>query len=144
MLNINGPAHGGPDAGPAWTEQDEQEVRPYAVTGGRTRPRHAMRLASLLEAGDTPAPHPLTPEADQALRLCSGGQRSVAEIAATIGQPVQVTKIILSDLIDCGALILAVPHTASCDPSADPDTGAQLLEALLAGLQTHPHLSGAA
>lgn len=128
--------------GSPWTEQDQQEVRPYAVTGGRTRSRHAMRMASLLAAGDTPPPHPLPPEADQALRLCRGGQRSVAEIAATIGQPIQVTKVILSDLIDCGALIIAVPDPATCDPAADPDTSTQLLEALLAGLQTHPHLSG--
>jgi Protein of unknown function (DUF742) len=53
-------------------------------------------------------------------------QRSVAEIAATLQQPVQVTKIVLSDLIDSGALIIAVPDTSS-----DP-TDVHLLEAVLA------------
>ncbi|MBA9002827.1 DUF742 domain-containing protein [Thermomonospora cellulosilytica] len=127
---------------PAWVVQDEHDVRPYVVTGGRTRPRHAMRLVSLLAAGDALPAEPLAPEAEQALRLCRGGQRSVAEIAATIGQPAQVTKIILSDLIDCGALIIAVPDTASGDPASDPDNGTQLLESLLAGL--HTHFSGVA
>jgi hypothetical protein len=115
---------------PAWTDQDEEEVRPYAVTGGRTHPRHTMRLVSLLAAGRIKPSAALTPEAECALGLCRAAQRSVAEIASHLGQPVQVTKVVLSDLIDSGVLVMAVPDTPS-EPHKDP----QLLEAVLAGLQ---------
>lgn len=111
---------------PAWSDQDVQEVRPYAVTGGRTEPRHRMRLASLLRARRE-APLGLTPEAERALALCRGEARSVAEIAGTLAQPVLVTKILLSDLIDSGALVLALTTAKPDDPS--------ILEAYLAGLR---------
>ncbi|GAA2626737.1 DUF742 domain-containing protein [Actinomadura fulvescens] len=110
----------------AWADQDEEKVRPYVLTGGRTRPRHSMRLVSLLEARGT-APPGLAPEAGQAVRLCRDRPRSVAEIAAAIGQPACITKIILSNLIDAGLVMLVVPRTVD-DPM-------QLLEALRAGLQ---------
>jgi hypothetical protein len=113
--------------GSAWSDQDEQEVRPYAVTGGRTRPRHTLRLVSLLRAGRSSPPEVLAPEARAALELCRGELRSVAEIAGLLRQPVQVTKVILSDLIDSGALVLAVPDTTS--------NTVQLMEAVLAGLR---------
>lgn len=115
----------------AWSDNAEQDVRPYALTGGRTVPRHPMRLATMLAARHAPGPEALAPEAVHALLLCRTEQRSVAEIAAHLRHPVQVVKIILSDLIDCGALAMAVPGT-----TPDPDNQAQLLEALLAGLRT--------
>jgi Protein of unknown function (DUF742) len=115
---------------PAWAGEDEQPLRPYAITGGRTRPRYTMRLVSLLVAGHTLPQEVLAPEAEAAFVLCRSEQRSVAEIAARLRQPVQVTKIILSDLIDSGALVMAVPDT-----TCDPDKTVQLVEAVLAGLQ---------
>ncbi|MFJ9420012.1 DUF742 domain-containing protein [Streptomyces sp. NPDC101227] len=118
--------------GPAWTDEEEQDVRPYAVTGGRTKPRHTMRLESLLAAGPTASAGDLGPEASQAVALCRSGPRSVAELAAVLRQPVQVTRVVLSDLIDSGALRLAISDTSS-NPH-DP----QLLEALLARLERLP------
>lgn len=114
--------------GPAWAEDDVQEVRPYAVTGGRTRPRHAMRLVSLLAPGSRPPAGRLPPEAEQALALCRREPRSVAEIAAHLRLPVQVTKVVLSDLLEAGVLVMAVSDT-----SADPD--AHVLEKVLVGLR---------
>lgn len=113
---------------PAWSDQDEQDERPYALTGGRTRPRHSMRLDTLLMAQRGSPPERLGPEAKAAIALCQREQRAVAEIAAVLKQPAQVTKIILSDLIDAGALIVAVPDTI--DPRSP-----QLLEALLGGIR---------
>lgn len=86
----------------------------------------------MLRAGRVSPDEP-SPEAKQVLQLCRAGPRSVAEIAATLGLPVQVTKIILSDLIDCGALSFVVPTITSGDPASDP----QLLEAVLAGLRAY-------
>ncbi|MEU8804057.1 DUF742 domain-containing protein [Spirillospora sp. NPDC048819] len=114
----------------AWSTYDAEEIRPYAITGGRTRPQHPMRLVTLLEAADTARVQGAAPEAAQAVEACRVQPCSVAEIAALIGLPVQVTKIILSDLIDCGALVVALPG-----PSDRPDH-LQLLEALRSGIET--------
>ena len=117
----------------AWLTYDAEEVSLYAITGGRTRPRHSMRLVTLLELADPAHADGMAPEALQAVEVCRTQQCSVAvgEIAARIGLPVQATKIVLSDLIDAGALVMARPG---------PDTSAsdqlQLLEALRSGLET--------
>ena len=79
-----------------WVDEDEQEVRPYALTGGRTRPTNEMSLSSLLKARAAAPGGYLSPEQAQALALCRGEPRSVAEVAATLRQPMQVTKILLS------------------------------------------------
>ncbi|WP_410050057.1 DUF742 domain-containing protein [Actinomadura sp. CNU-125] len=75
------------------------------------------------------------PEAAHALELCRAQSRSVAEIAAAIEQPVLVTKTLLSDLIDAGAVIIEMP-------AVRPDLGTgrpspHLLRALLEGLEAH-------
>lgn len=106
-------------------------MRPYALTGGRTRPTNEMGLSSLLKARATAAAGYLSPERARALALCRGEARSVAEIAATLRQPVQVTKILLSDLLDAGTLIMAMP-TRTADPK-NPN----LLEAVLEGLRNY-------
>ncbi|KIF69424.1 hypothetical protein HY68_13855 [Streptomyces sp. AcH 505] len=117
--------------GTPWVDDDEHEVRPYALTGGRTVPTNNMSLTSLLKARATAPSGYLSPEAAQALALCRGEARSVAEVAATLQQPVQVAKILLSDLLDAGALIMAMP-SRTADPK-DP----HLLEAVLEGLRTY-------
>jgi hypothetical protein len=117
--------------GTPWVDDEEHEVRPYALTGGRTRPTNEMSLSSLLKARRTAPSGYLSPEQATALELCRGEPRSVAEVAATLQQPVQVTKILLSDLLDAGALIMAMP-TRMADPK-DPN----LLEAVLEGLRTY-------
>ncbi|MGI5204708.1 DUF742 domain-containing protein [Spirillospora sp. CA-108201] len=127
-----------------WVDQDVQQVRPYVVVpDGRACPRYQMRLDTVLTvthttggaaAGTTQA-GALPPEAAHALRLCRAGSCSVAEIAATIGQPILVAKTLLSDLIDAGALVIAPPAVPP-----DPETGrpsAHLLQALLEGLEAH-------
>ncbi|MFJ4983693.1 DUF742 domain-containing protein [Streptomyces sp. NPDC088732] len=113
--------------GPVWAEHDAQDVRPYAITGGRTRPRHALRLVSLVAAGPVSPGGRLGPEAERALNLCAREPQSVAEIAAHLRQPVQVAKVLLSDLLDSGALTLAA------SAAGDPDV--HILERLLVGLR---------
>ncbi|MFJ4773976.1 DUF742 domain-containing protein [Streptomyces uncialis] len=110
-------------------------VRPYGLTGGRTRPAHTLRLESLIRSGGRPPAGQIPPEHEHAVRLCRQADRSVAEIAALLGLPALVTKVIVSDLVGSGALGVAVPALA--DPS-DP----QLLEALLAGMHSKFALAG--
>ncbi|MFD5073618.1 DUF742 domain-containing protein [Streptomyces sp. NPDC058371] len=103
-------------------------VRPYTVSNGRTRPTTALDLLSQVRAtGATPLGY-LGPEHSQALELCRGPV-SVAEIAAHLKLPAAVTKVLLSDLVDCGALTTkspAFPHNP---------TDRSLLEAVLDGLR---------
>ncbi|CAL9314215.1 MULTISPECIES: DUF742 domain-containing protein [unclassified Streptomyces] len=103
-------------------------IRPYTVSGGRTRPTAALDLLSLVMATGTAPPAPLGPEHTTALRLCDG-PTSVAEIAAHLRLPAVVTKVLLSDLVDCGALTAREPrrHHDLTDRS--------LLEAVLDGLR---------
>ncbi|MGA5406595.1 DUF742 domain-containing protein [Streptomyces lavendulocolor] len=103
-------------------------VRPYTVSGGRTRPTAALDLLSLVRAtGTVPRAH-LGPEHTLALRLCDG-PTSVAEVAAHMRLPAVVTKVLLSDLVDCGALTARAPR------SYDTPTDRSLLEAVLDGLR---------
>ncbi|TDB91856.1 DUF742 domain-containing protein [Actinomadura sp. 7K534] len=113
----------------AWVTYEAEELSLYAITGGRTRPQHSMRLVTLLEVADPASAKGMAPEAVKAVELCRAGPCSVAEIAARIGLPIQATKIVLSDLIDSGALVMALPGPEASDHL-------QLLEALRSGLET--------
>jgi len=115
--------------GPAWAEQDTEQVRLYTLTGGRTRPQHTMRLVSELAPGSLAPTERLAPEAEQVLAWCSQQPRTVAEIAARLQLPAQITKVILSDLLDSRVLTMTVSDT-SLDPNANQ------LEKLLVGLRT--------
>jgi hypothetical protein len=114
-----------------WLDGDAGRlVRPYAVTNGRTSATLELDLLSMVVAtGGGPYAN-LEPHL-QALGLCVR-PTSVAEIAARLRLPAVVTKVLLSDLVDCGAVRAAPPQSAS-DPS---DTSEHvLLERLLDGLQ---------
>lgn len=105
-------------------------VRPYAVTDGRTKPSTPLDLMSLVRAtgGGMVAPDRLGVEHAHALRLCQV-PTSVAEIAAHLRRPVTVAKVLLSDLIELGAVIARFPPSPSY--SNDPD----VLRAVIDGLR---------
>ncbi|NEE42860.1 DUF742 domain-containing protein, partial [Streptomyces sp. SID7982] len=71
---------------------------------------------------------PLGPEHTVALGMCEGPM-SVAEIAAHLRLPAVVAKVILSDLVACGAV------TAHAPAFHDMPTDRSLLEAVLDGLR---------
>ncbi|POX50960.1 DUF742 domain-containing protein [Streptomyces sp. Ru71] len=103
-------------------------VRPFQVSNGRTRPSVALDLMSqVMATGATPLGY-LGPEHAQALDLCRAPV-SVAEIAAHLKLPAAVTKVLLSDLVDTGALTTK-PPAYSHQP-----TDRALLEAVLDGLR---------
>ncbi|MET9111632.1 DUF742 domain-containing protein [Streptomyces zhihengii] len=114
-----------------WADGSLGDVRPYTITGGRTRATHALQLTTCLITRPA-APGTVHPSAEkEALLLhCSGAPRSVAELAALSRQPVQVVKVLIGDLLDCDALARANPAGAGTDPDV------HLLEALLHGLRT--------
>ncbi|MFD2417130.1 DUF742 domain-containing protein [Amycolatopsis pigmentata] len=103
--------------------------RPYTVTGGRTHPTAPLDLMSLVLATGRGkiSPARLGREHAQALQLCQA-PLSVAEVAAHLRQPVMVTKVVLSDLIESGAVTAKDPHALD---TSDPVR----LKALLDGLR---------
>ncbi|MEU3224088.1 DUF742 domain-containing protein [Streptomyces sp. NPDC006976] len=114
--------------GPLLDDAAGRLIRPYTVSNGRTRPTAVLDLLSLVMAtGTVPQTH-LGPEHSVALGLCEG-PTSVAEIAAHLKLPAVVTKVLLSDLVDCGAV------TAHAPAFHDTPTDRHLLEAVLDGLR---------
>ncbi|MGY1453225.1 DUF742 domain-containing protein [Streptomyces sp. SS8] len=88
-------------------------VRPYSLTGGRTRFGHVLLVETLVAAIEAPeARLELTsgglrdrvmPEMRAIVELCRR-MRSVAEIAARLRMPLGVVRVLLSDLADQGRI----------------------------------------
>ncbi|MEU4129467.1 DUF742 domain-containing protein [Streptomyces wuyuanensis] len=117
-----------PKDGPWLDDAAGRLIRPYSVIGGRTRPTAALDLLSLVMATGSVPQGALGPEHALALGLCDG-PTSVAEISAHLRLPAVVTKVLLSDLVDCGAVTARAPRFQ------DSPTDRSLLEAVLDGLR---------
>ncbi|MFJ8018768.1 DUF742 domain-containing protein [Streptomyces sp. NPDC096311] len=111
-----------------WAEAALGDVRPYAITGGRTRTKYALHLTTLLSTRPATRPGEFGIEAEQVRLRCSGAALSIAEIAALLHQPAQVIKVLVGDLLDAGALDVAAPRSIAAHNDTD------LLEAVLVGL----------
>lgn len=113
----------------AWLDGDAGRlVRPYAVANGRTTASRQLDLLSMVVATGDGGNGGLEPDHLQILSLCLK-PASVAEIAARLRLPAAVTKVLLSDLVDCGAVRATSPRAAA------DTTNRLLLERLLDGLQ---------
>ncbi len=114
--------------GPA--EESSALVRPYAVTGGRTKPRYqlqieAMVAASHYEARDLSV---LSPECQAILGFCRDW-RSVAEISAVLRMPLGVARVLIADMAMEGLVrVHQIDHA-----QGRPDVN--LLERVLSGLR---------
>lgn len=107
-------------------------VRPYTVTGGRTRASREFYLITLVAATGRPFQDGATPEHVLILSACQPpGGTAVAEISARVHLPVAVIKILLADLLAWGAVVTKAP--AKFSASARTDT--QLLKAVISGLR---------
>jgi len=105
-------------------------VRPYAVTGGRTRPRtqleiEAMVAAAHYEARDLSV---LSPECQAILGFCRDW-RSVAEVSAVLRMPLGVARILIADMAVEG--LVRIQQLDYVDGRPD----VQLLERVLSGLR---------
>lgn len=112
-------------------------VRPYAVTRGRTRPRLAIALESLVEttvrgraAGNRD--YGGGREQQYITALCDGRLQSLAEIAARMKLPLGVARVIIADMAADG--MVAVYEPTSFDQEDDA-LGTELLERVLSGLR---------
>ncbi|MFC4493704.1 DUF742 domain-containing protein [Streptomyces ovatisporus] len=88
-----------------------KRVRPYTLTGGRTRFGHVLLVETIVAAIEAPEERPeltsgglrdrVMPEMRAIVELCRR-MRSVAEIAALLKMPLGVVRVLLSDLADQG------------------------------------------
>lgn len=104
-----------------------QLVRPYTVNGGRTHPTVDLDMLSLLITVGSADPE-MGPEHLRVLGLCPT-PISVAEVAAKMRLPLMVTKVLIADLVEYGAVATRTQQPLSKIPDRD------LLEKLLDGLQ---------
>lgn len=105
-------------------------VRPYAVTGGRTRSRRELAIEALVtttSAGEHMEFYS-TPERRQISSLCRE-VRSVAEIAALLSIPLGVARVLVGDLADEGLVRVHQPANQQDHPDL------ALLEKVLSGLR---------
>lgn len=118
-------------------------VRPYSLTGGRTRFGHVLLVETFvsstaaLEAAEErreltngSLTTRVMPEMRAIVELCRR-MRTVAEIAALLKMPLGVVRVLLSDLADQGKI--RVYGTGTGHGTGRPDRA--LLERVLSGLR---------
>src|SRR5690606_18424010 len=109
-------------------------VRPYALTGGRTRPQFDIAIEALLVTtpyGRAQPQHHYGGEQSKILALCGRGPKSLAEVAALTRLPLGVARVILSDMLSAGLVALAGRiATGERDPGR-----MELLDRVLRGLR---------
>ena len=81
-------------------------VRPYALTGGRTRFGQVLLVETLISAvyQQPGAISPAVPELERICDLCQGQMRSIAEVSALLRLPLGVVRVWVSDLVDAGRI----------------------------------------
>ncbi|MEV5612299.1 DUF742 domain-containing protein [Streptomyces sp. NPDC052225] len=114
-------------------------VRPYSLTGGRTRFGHVLLVETFVAALELEAADErlelgkgtlagVMPEMRAIVELCRR-MRTVAEIAALLKMPLGVVRVLLSDLADQGKIrVYGTGHGPG-----QPDRA--LLERVLSGLR---------
>ncbi|MET9553037.1 DUF742 domain-containing protein [Streptomyces sp. NPDC006645] len=144
-----GSARGLPARGPSGRGADRRvaRVRPYSLTGGRTRFGHVLLVETFVAAleaseerkelaasgagatgGPGGAASRVMPEMRAIVELCRR-MRTVAEISALLRIPLGVVRVLLSDLADQGKIrVYGTGHD-----SGHPDRA--LLERVLGGLR---------
>ncbi|MFE0510363.1 DUF742 domain-containing protein [Streptomyces sp. NPDC058964] len=125
-----------PEPGSQWYDGEAGPlVRPYAMTGGRTRPGPGgvrldlialVTLDSGAPAADDTA---LGPEHRVLIGLCRTETQSVAELAAGADLPVGVVRVLLGDLLELGRVTVSRP----VPPAQLPDE--RILREVIEGLR---------
>ncbi|MGW1029824.1 DUF742 domain-containing protein [Streptomyces sp. NPDC002577] len=122
--------------GNRWYDNDAGPlVRPYAMTGGRTRPGpdgayfDLIALITLDENAPRYDETALGPEHRALIELCRIDTQSVAELAAGADLPVGVVRVLLGDLLELGCITVSRP----VPPAQLPDE--KILREVINGLR---------
>ncbi|MEC3997395.1 DUF742 domain-containing protein [Actinacidiphila sp. DG2A-62] len=127
------PAPAGPGAGGGGRSRTPSGlVRPYAMTGGRTRPRYQLAIEALVST--TAEPERLRGQLPEHQRICllCREVKSVAEISALLTIPLGVVRILVADLAEAGLVAI---HQPGGDAAAGGQPDVTLLERVLSGLR---------
>ncbi|MFE3074412.1 DUF742 domain-containing protein [Streptomyces sp. NPDC059247] len=107
-------------------------VRPYAMTGGRTRPRYQLAIEALVSTTADPSRlQGQLPEHQRICRLCFE-IKSIAEISALLSIPLGVARILVADLAEAGLVAI---HQPGGDEASGGQPDVTLLERVLSGLR---------
>ena len=107
----------------SWLDDDAGAiVRPYAMTRGRTRPDDStLELVALVTATDlgrsTMDRH--AGEQREILQLCRQAPLSVAELSAHLDVPLGVGRVLVSDLLEQGLVVVRRPGPRHLAPDED-------------------------
>ncbi|MEU6933303.1 DUF742 domain-containing protein [Streptomyces sp. NPDC046385] len=136
---MNEDSTGSPQDGPGSRWYDAEAgplVRPYALTGGRTKPGPSnvrFDLIALVVVDDDPPGGAeeslLGPEHRSLLALCRAETQSVAELSADADLPVGVVRVLLGDLLEAGFVRVSRP----VPPAQLPDE--RILREVIDGLR---------
>ncbi|MGW0786839.1 DUF742 domain-containing protein [Streptomyces sp. NPDC002911] len=135
MTSAAGPVRKLPVRG---ADRKAARVRPYSLTGGRTRFTHVLLVETFVAALEAPEERReltngnlasrVMPELHAIVELCRR-MRTVAEISALLKMPLGVVRVLLSDLADQGKIrVYGTGHG-----TGQPDRA--LLERVLDGLR---------
>lgn len=106
---------------------DDSLVRPFIITGGRTRHHRVnLRVETLVVRSEVEPDHELKFEHAAIVKACEQPM-SVAEIAARIGVPLGVAQILVGDLADAGLVRVQVAA-----PTATPALLSRMIDAVRA------------
>jgi hypothetical protein len=105
---ISPPAPPGP---PVLNRPDEPLVRPYVITGGRTRPEHEFAIEALTLTTDKgrALAGGLVGEQAAICRMCEAA-RSIAEVSALLNVPLGVARVLIDDMSRQGLVSVITPR----------------------------------
>jgi hypothetical protein len=117
-----------PDDQPA---SDPRRVRPYAMTGGRTRPTHDdLEIEALVSTTSVGEQTPKLTVEQRAIAALCHDILSIAEVSARLHLPLGVIRVLVGDMAD--EHLVMVYRPAKAGDRAD----LALLERVLYGLHT--------
>lgn len=105
-------------------------VRPYAVTGGRTRTNgDLIPIEALVSVMVAPAPS-MSSETARIVELAATGYLSIAELSAHLHLPVGVVRVLVGDLVEEGHARVHGAVASAYNPAAT----LSVLESVLDGI----------
>lgn len=129
------PANAAPPAvgSHAGTGRHRMLMRPYARTRGRTRPDYELALEALVSVSDQGRRYEgaISVQHRRICDLCCVATRSIAEIAAYLVLPLNVVKVLVSDMDNLGLVMIHQPGLTFGDRSSR-----EFMARVLKGLRT--------
>lgn len=116
--------------------EEGRAVRPYTLTGGRTRTttRH-LPIEALVRTARSDDPKP-SPERRRILELGDERMLSIAELSAHMRLPIGVVRVLVGDLADQGLVIVHGPAGSGAPGTGAPAANLKLLESVLNGISS--------